>query len=131
MNAPTTAMPAMIPPPRELLSPTLEPVVAIWESMTPCLTHSPKVQPLSDNPDDPNTLCRTLCLKLHEAVPFAATGSQEIVRASLSPLIVLVKFNDPAPQKVVPGRQVHRRPEHDQVAPLDPETVCEHPPAVQ
>ena len=97
----------MIPPLRELLPPPLELELALWESMTPCLTHSPKVQPLSDNPDDPNTLCSTLCWKLHDAVPFAASGSQEIVRPPVRPLMVVVRFNDPLPQKVVPGRQVH------------------------
>jgi len=41
-----------------------------------CWTHSPKTQSLSANPVDPNMLCRVLCWRLHDAVPFAAREPQ-------------------------------------------------------
>ena len=92
----------MTPPLRELPPPQLEPEVSLRESMTHCLTHTK-----GTTAEEPKMLCNMLCWKLHEAVPFAASGSQEIVSSLLSLLIVLVRFNDPPPPKVVPGRQVH------------------------
>ena len=131
ISAPTTARPAITPPLSELPPLSEEPEVPPPASMTPCWTHSPKVQPRSDSPEEPNTLSRTLCWKLHDAVPFAAGESQAIVSSPSRPSMTVVRFKLAPPQKAVPGRQVHSRLEHDQVAAFDFCTVCLHPLAAQ
>ena len=95
--------------------------------MTPCRTHSPKVHPVSDRPEEPNTLSSRLCWKLHDAVPLEEGGSHANVRSPLRLSMVLVRFRLPPPQKAAPGRHVHWRLEHDQVTPFELETLCVHP----
>jgi hypothetical protein len=132
ISAPTAARPPMTPPLSELPSPPLVLLEApLVVSITPCRTHSPKLHPVSDRPEEPNTVSNRLCWKLHDAVPLEESGSHAIVRSPLSPSIVLVRFRLPPPQKVAPGRHVHWRLEHDQVAPFELETLCVHPLASQ
>jgi hypothetical protein len=87
---------------------------------------------VSDKPVELNTLCRRVCWKLHDAVPSAASGSQDIVTFPLIASTAFVKFKFPLPQKAVPGRQVHSMPEHVQVTPpVERWMLCSHPLAAQ
>ena len=109
-NAPTTANPAITPPPSELLLFPPAEVELEVSSMTNWRTHSPNVHSLKLSPLAPNNCWSTLCLKLHWAVPFVEGAWQEISRVPTRPSIVLVRFATGfAPQNEVLRIHVHAK----------------------
>ncbi len=78
-------------------------------SMTFWAIHSPKAQPLSGSPAEPNSCWIVSCLNAQVAVLFAAEGaSQETLSVPVSVLMTpLRSMALVAPQNVVFARQVH------------------------